>query len=135
MVNQYHELPVEGWEYEHAVVDTFIVSEADHYHQIDANLRISADYEYANLNLKIEVSHPDSTLTVHKLPIELAEKSGKWKGSGLGDIITYQVPILHRKFLNKEGKYTFKTYQDMRVNPVPHVLSAGIRVQQQEEIF
>jgi gliding motility-associated lipoprotein GldH len=56
-------------------------------------------------------------------------------GSGLGDVITFQVPILHRKILNQKGKYTVTIAQDMRLESLANIVSAGLRVEQQEEIY
>jgi len=56
-------------------------------------------------------------------------------GSGLGDVITFQTPILHRKLLTKKGKYSISIAQDMRLETLKNVTAAGIHVEQQEEIF
>ena len=135
LVDSFHELPASGWTYEHTLTDSFTIEKPGHYHAIFCNLRINGDYPYANIHVKLSIQHPDSTTTEHKIPLTLAEKSGKWLGSGLGDAITYQTPILHRKFFNKKGTYTITLAQDMRLENMPNVLSAGIRVEQQEEIF
>ncbi|MDA8886498.1 gliding motility lipoprotein GldH [Bacteroidia bacterium] len=135
MVDRYHDIPENGWQYEHIVTDSFEISEPGYYHLISANLRITGDYPYANIHLKVDITSPDGKTTKHKVPVELAEKSGKWLGSGLGDIVTFQTPIFHRKFLNQKGKYTFEITQDMRLETLPSVVAAGIRVEQQEEIF
>lgn len=135
LVDQFHDIPNSEWEYETEIVDTCFVKQPEFYHQIYANLRISGEYKYANIHLLLATTQPDGEVSKHKIPLDLAEKSGKWLGSGLGDVITFQIPILHRKYLNQKGKYRFEITQDMRLNPLPSVLSAGIRVEQQEEIF
>lgn len=135
LVDRYHELPEEGWHYEHTVTDTFTVTQEEFYHQIFANLRVSGDYPYANIYLKLNVTKPDGTKKSETLSVDLAAKSGRWLGSGLGDVITFQTPILHRKYLNQKGKYTIEIEQNMRLETLPNVLSAGLRVEQQEEIF
>ena len=135
LVDQFHDIQNSEWEYENKVLDTFNVEQPEFYHQISANLRISGEYAYSNIHLLLTARHPDGKITTHKIPLELAEKSGKWLGSGLGDVISFQIPILHRKYLNQKGTYRFEITQDMRLNPLPNVLSAGIRVEQQEEIF
>lgn len=135
LLDQFHEVPNGEWQYDQVYTDSFTVLNPDFYHQIYVNLRISSEYKYANIQLLISVTHPDGKTTKHELPIKLAEKSGKWLGKGLGDILTYQVPILHRKFLDQKGMYSFKIAQNMRVTPLKELLSVGIKVQQQEEIY
>lgn len=135
LVDRYHELPEDGWHYEHTVTDTFVVEKPGHYHQIYANLRVSGDYPYANIYLKLNITKPDGTQKSEILTVPLAAKSGKWLGSGLGDAITFQTPILHRKYLDQKGKYTIEIEQNMRLETLANILSTGIRVEQQEEIY
>lgn len=135
LVDQYHELPDEGWQYEHIITDTFEVTNPDYYHQVFANLRITGDYTYANIYLKLNITSPDSTTKSEIITVDLADKSGKWLGTGLGNVITYQTPILHRKYLTQKGKYTVKIEQNMRLQTLQNVRAVGIRVEQQEEIY
>lgn len=135
LVDRYHELPEDGWQYEHIITDTFVVEKPGFYHQIFANLRISGDYPYANIYLKLNITKPDGTKKSEVITVDLAAKSGKWLGSGLGDVITFQSPILHRKYLDQKGKYTIEIEQNMRLETLANVLAAGIRVEQQEEIY
>ena len=135
LVDSFQTLSEEGWLYQDIVADSFEVTEPGFYHQVSANLRFKSDYPYANIHLAVSITYPDSTTSDYKVPIELAEKSGNWLGSGLGDIITFQVPILHRKILNQKGKYTVTIAQDMRLESLPNIVSAGLRVEQQEEIY
>jgi gliding motility-associated lipoprotein GldH len=135
LVDEYHTLPVSGWEYKDVITDSFEVLEPGHYHQLSANLRINGDYTYANFHVKMNITFPDSSSKEYNVPLQLAEKSGKWLGSGLGDVITFRIPVFHRKFLTQKGKYTVSISQDMRLESVPNIVSAGLRVEQQEEIF
>ena len=135
LVDTFHELPADGWGYEFAVTDSFTIDKPNHYHAVSANLRASADYPYANIHLLLTITAPDGDTTQIKVPVELAEKSGKWLGSGLGDVFTFQRPILHRKYFNQKGTYKVTIAQDMRLENLPSVSAAGIRVEEQEEIF
>jgi gliding motility-associated lipoprotein GldH len=135
LLDEHTSIKESGWQYHDSLHYTFEVTQKDHYHQLFANLRINSDYPYANLHLKLNITFPDSTQKEYKVPVQLAEKSGKWIGSGLGDIITLQAPILHRKLLNQKGKYHISVTQDMRLETLFHIVSAGIKVEQQEEIF
>lgn len=135
LVDRYHELPEDGWHYEHTVTDSFEIAQPDFYHQLYANLRINADYPYENLYLKLNVTSPDGKTKAEILTVPLAEKSGKWLGSGLGNVITFQSPILHRKYFTQKGKYSIAIEQNMRLETLPYVVAAGLRIEQQEEIY
>ena len=135
LINQFHDLPEDGWEYENVVYDSFEVSNPNHYHLISSNLRIDGDYLYSNIHLKMILTDPEGISNTYKLPITLAEKSGKWTGSGLGNTLSYQLPVLHRKVLDKKGMYKVSIAQDMRIKNLMSVLAVGIKVEQQEEIY
>ncbi len=135
MVDTFHDIPENGWQYENVIVDSFSVKQPDHYHQYYLNARIDGDYPYANLHVKLKITAPDSTVSEEVVSVKLAEKSGKWLGSGIGDVITFQVPILKRQELKQKGKYTVELEQYMRLENLPFIVSAGIKVEQQEEIF
>lgn len=129
------DLGEDGWLYDEVLSDSFTVNNPDHYHQLFANFRINSDYSFANIQVKLTLINPDSTQISFPLSIPLAEKSGKWLGSGFGSVKTYQVPILHRKLLNQSGSYHLRLEQNMRLENLSNVLSAGMRVDEQEEIF
>ncbi len=135
LVDRYHVLPEEGWHYEHIVTDTFRLENPGFYHQIFANLRVSGDYPYANIYLKLNITKPDGSKKSEVISVDLATKSGKWLGSGLGDVVTFQSPILHRKYLDNKGKYTVEIEQNMRLETLANVLAVGLRIEQQEEIY
>jgi gliding motility-associated lipoprotein GldH len=135
LVDTFHELPAEGWAYEQTVTDSFTVANPGHYHAVASNLRVSADYPYANIHLLLTITSPDGKTVTRKVSVDLAEKSGKWLGTGLGDIYTFQKSILHRKYFNQKGQYSVTIAQDMRLANLPSVSAAGIRVEEQEEIY
>jgi len=135
LVNSYLDLGGDGWSYEETLTDSVEIAHPDYYHQVLANLKINNDYSFANIQLKITLLKPDSTSQVFPISIPLAEKSGKWLGTGLGSTITFQEPILHRKLFDLHGKYYITLEQNMRLENLSNVISAGIKVNKQEEIF
>ena len=64
--------------------------------------------------------------------ITLAAPDGKWLGEGLGDI--YDNRYLFRKAFKfpKTGEYRIELIQAMRVNPLPGIMDAGIRIEKNE---
>lgn len=135
IIDMYQNFPKEGWSYSDTVKSSFVISKKDHYHDVIANLRVDGDYAYSNIYINMTIIAPDSSISGGRYNLQLAEKSGKWRGSGFGDVINFHIPVLTNKVFEQEGKYTVYLTQDMRENPWPHVLSAGIKVQQKEEIF
>jgi gliding motility-associated lipoprotein GldH len=134
LVDSFHELPESGWSYNNIVQDSFEVKEPAFYHQMFANLRISGDYKYANIFLKLTIIAPDSSQKEEVVTLNLADKTGKWLGSGIGDKITFQLPVLDKQKLKEAGIYRVKIEQYMRLENLQNVVAAGIMVEQLEEI-
>ncbi len=134
LVDSFHELPESGWSYNNIVQDSLEVKEPEFYHQMFANLRISGDYNYANIFLKLTIIAPDSSQKEEVVTLDLADKTGKWLGSGIGDKITFQLPVLDKQKLKEAGIYRVKIEQYMRLENLQNVVAAGIMVEQLEEI-
>ncbi len=134
IVDQYHSLPETGWHYKNEITDTF-QPKTNYYHQLYANVRINGDYGYSNLYTRLTITAPDSSKTKEVINLKLAENSGKWLGSGIGDVITFQIPILGKQTFKQKGTYTVNIEQYMRLENLPNVVSVGIKVEQLEEIY
>ena len=54
---------------------------------------------------------------------------------GIGNIVTYQLPILGKQKLSEAGTYKVELEQYMRLEHLQNVVSAGIIVEQLDEIL
>lgn len=135
IIDVYEDLPAEGWKYEDSVSLEFDIEDTTHYYQVFVNLQIHANYAWENFFTKMTVISPSGEVNTESVELILAEKSGKWKGSGLGDIITYQEAVQKRKTFKQSGTYKVILQQNMREEPWENVKSIGIRIEKQEEIF
>ena len=93
------------------------------------NNRITGQYPYSNMYLFITIAAPDKSHQVDTLECILADSHGKWLGSGFGNVWTNNVYYKKNVKFPKSGTYTFYIEQAMRVEKLPHVLSAGIRIE------
>ena len=53
----------------------------------------------------------------------------RWLGSGMDDIFEHRILINPQPRPLRKGTYTFTLEQDMREDPLEHILNAGIRVE------
>lgn len=96
------------------------------------NIRNASGYAYSNLFLFFTVRSPDGRRERDTVEIKLADETGKWLGDGLGDIWDNQV-LFKRDFrFPASGTYFFEMEQAMRVNPLPYIMDAGIRIERTE---
>lgn len=100
------------------------------YYNMYINVRHTDAYTYNNLWLLVSTQLPgDSTSTVRRIELPLADTYGKWLGSGVDDIFEHRIPIQQNAILPKPGLYRFTFEQNMRQNPLPEMLSVGLRIE------
>jgi gliding motility-associated lipoprotein GldH len=61
----------------------------------------------------------------------LAEKSGKWRGSGIGDLFDNQFSYRKNIRFEKPGKYQLSIRQGMRAEQLKGIHDIGLRVEKQ----
>lgn len=96
--------------------------------------RNSLQYPYYNLYLTRQLTGPDGKV-ISNVMEELFvsnEITGKPFGSGLGDLFDHKIAIAKNYSFPQSGTYTFKVSQSMRQNPLPFIMSVGIRVEKVE---
>lgn len=98
-------------------------------YNVYVNVRHTTYYPYSNLWINITTVFPDSSTIEKRVPLELADKQGKWYGDCLGDICDTQVQIQQNAFFDKPGNYTFRFEQIMRTDNLPLIMSMGLRVE------
>lgn len=133
LVDTFHTVNKAGWAYDEVFTDSVTISNPDYYHQNAINLRINGDYAYSNLWIKLKIASQSGKVREEKLNLQLAEKTGKWLGSGLGDVVTFQIPVLGKYNFKESGTHTITVEQYMRLEKLPNVESVGIKIEQLEE--
>ncbi|MBK8414603.1 MAG: gliding motility lipoprotein GldH [Bacteroidetes bacterium] len=59
----------------------------------------------------------------------LASPEGRWLGEGLGDIWDNRILFKENVQFTQPGEYRFELNQAMRINPLPGIMDAGIRIE------
>ncbi len=96
------------------------------------NVRNAGGYQFSNLFIFLTTTTPENTKSRDTLEIVLADESGKWKGDGMGDIWDNRILFKKNFRFPVSGKYTFELEQAMRVDPLPQIMDAGIRIEKAE---
>ena len=104
---------------------------------LKVNVRHSSSYPFSNLWLFVNTIGPTGTLKIDTLECVLAQKDGKWLGSGLGDIWDIQCQFKSYRLM-KQGIYTFEIEQAMRhgdlakIDQLPGILEIGLRIEKEK---
>lgn len=110
---------------------TFTIEDTTQAYTIYYNVRNAVSYPYYNLYVMYYLLDEQGNQLSARLQelILMDAKTGKPLGDGLGDIFDHQIIALKNYKFNKKGNYTFKIKQYMRQDPLPDIMSIGIRVE------
>ncbi len=97
-------------------------------HNIYVNIRNTGKYPYSNLWLFVKQIAPNGEVSEDKFECHLASNTGKWYGSGFGDIFDLQLPYKSEIQFKKPGLYTFEIVQGMRNDSLPGIVNVGLKL-------
>ncbi len=92
-------------------------------------LRHGANYKYQNLILYFKQYYPNNTYTVDTINCPLAENSGIWYGSGIGDLLDNRIMFKRNVQFPMTGTYNFELQHAMRSDTVEEIYDIGILIE------
>lgn len=93
------------------------------------NVRNAGFYGFSNLFLFVNTRFPQGQLERDTLECTLASPDGRWLGEGLGDIWDNRILFKKNVRFPQTGEFRFELIQAMRINPLPGIMDAGIRIE------
>lgn len=122
--------PKYEWKRDFAATGSFKITDTSSSYNIYIILRHTDSYPYNNIWINVGLQPPGDTMYFQKLDLTLGNDANGWEGSGMNDI--WEV----RKIINgpprrfrKSGEYRFNIKHIMRNEPLPSVMSAGLRIE------
>jgi gliding motility-associated lipoprotein GldH len=109
----------------------FTVQDTAQRYDIFYLIRNAAQYPYYNLYVTyyLEDSLGNEIQSSLQELILMDPKTGRPRGDGLGSIFDHQIKALDNVAFQTPGTYTFRVKQFMRQDPLPYVMSVGVRVE------
>jgi len=98
-------------------------------HNIYINVRNAGGYAFSNLFLFLSTQTPDGKTERDTIELTLADANGRWLGDGMGDIWDNRILFKKNFRFPASGVYKFEMQQAMRLNPLPQIMDAGIRIE------
>ena len=120
--------PLHNWKSADKPSFTFEINDTTSLYKIFLVLRHEDAYNYNNIWINLTVKGPTGIDTVRREFILGNNRQG-WLGSGMDDIYEHRVAFNDKPASLHKGKYTFTLQQDMREDPLEHILNAGVRVE------
>ncbi|MEO6730392.1 MAG: gliding motility lipoprotein GldH [Ferruginibacter sp.] len=123
-------IPGHKWHYSHQPSFGFTITDTASLYNLYIVLRHTDAYGYNNIWLNIGSQSPGDTVRYQRFDLQLGTDATGWEGIGMGDIWELRKSITKGPFkFNKTGEYKFSVAQIMRENPLPEIISVGVRVE------
>ena len=124
----YIDIPNYEWNKSHIARFEVEITDSIHQHSIYVNIRNTSKYPYSNLWLFIKQTNPEGKISNEKFECHLANDTGKWYGSGFGNIFDLQILYKPAIQFTKPGLYTFEIVQGMRDDNLPGIVNIGLKL-------
>jgi gliding motility-associated lipoprotein GldH len=123
-------IPNLQWKSNFAAQGTFVITDTSSFYNSYIVLRHIDAYTYNNIWLNIGVQTPGDTMRYQKVNMQLGSDVNGWEGTGMNDI--WEIRKLFLTF-KKPGTYQFSINQIMRDDPLPNIMSVGLRVEKEKQ--
>lgn len=123
-------MPNQSWGYSNPTSFAFTISDTASRYRVFFVLRHTDAYEYNNIWINMASQLPgDSIWRKDRFNIPLANEKG-WLGTGMDDLFDHRVLLYPQPVsFRKPGNYKLEIRQDMRVDPLQHVMNVGLRLE------
>ena len=125
----YQPIPTDGWEKSDTLFFNITFNDSLIPLNLTAEIRNESKYAYRNLYLAISHNLEDSTnWKTDTLLFVLADKEGKWYGTGWGSLFQSALPI-GKTTTKHPGNYTLKVSHCMNDEHLKGVNAVGIKIE------
>ncbi len=130
---QYYSFNNKTWNADSIVMFKYFVSDTTKKYDLILKIRHTVDYDFQNLFLFLDNGTKDT------VEIILANKNGKWFGSGVSDVREIEHIFAKELLFSKKGEHYLKVEQAMRYGPeekirnLEHILDVGLTVARRNE--
>ena len=118
-----------GWSKDSIYTFDIPITETNRRYNVYVNIRNRGEYPYQNLWLYLSRTSPDKQVVSDTIECYLADKRGKWLGSGVGSV--FDMPVLYEQNIQfkTSGVYHYKIVHGMRDNVLLGINDIGMRVE------
>ena len=88
-------------------------------------------YSYQNIYIFTITSYPDGTKREQIVPIDLADKQGRWYGKCKNSNCRVQIILQDRARFDQLGAHNIQIQPHLRMNPVPGIREVGFFLRNQ----
>lgn len=104
------------------------ISDTTRSYDLFFHIRTKKTYAYSNIWFFLQTTGPNGASIHDTLEVELADKSGRWLGSGIGNVNAMLVPYLTSVKFAQRGVYEVTVVHAMREELLTDILNVGLRI-------
>ena len=123
-------IPEAAWYYNNVVEFLVDITDTTQVYDIYLNVNHAKSYEFRNAYILVHTTFPSGKKLEQRLRLDLAEKSGKWRGNCNRIECLAEFPIQLSAYFNEIGIHTFAIEQNMRKNPLNGISDVGLKLYQ-----
>ena len=116
------------WFYKDSLTYSFTQEDLSTFFDIVLTVEHQVEYDWENIYLEINTTFPDSVRTSQRLPIDLADLTGTWKGDCGKETCFLEIDLAKGNRFQQAGDYTITLVQEGRQDPLGGLVSMGIKV-------
>lgn len=130
LVDQTVSMSENGWLQKNKVEIPFEIRDTTKSYDLNVAIRQSNDYPYYNLYFIPKIMNSDGFVIKRAFAEAFFydAKTGKPKGTGLGDMYSHSYPIFKGLRFSRVGKYKISLEQFMRTDTLKGIVSAGASI-------
>lgn len=130
-------IPKHEWKADFKPQFTFSIQDTSAVYDVMLILRHNEKYRYNNIWVKLSIQSPGDSAQTIRIEKTLATNKDGWLATAMDDIYDHRISINNELAENNisfktPGEYTFTLQQDMREDPLLHVMNAGLRVEKKQ---
>lgn len=127
--HSYQSIPAKGWGKSDTLLFRIPIADSLKTLRLTAEVRNKNEYAYQDFYLIVSHNLQDSTVfQTDTLKFILADKDGKWQGTGWGGLFQSALP-LETTVARYAGNYTFKVAQGMKDETLMGITDVGIKIE------
>ena len=122
-------IPNKIWQRDHTIRFEVPVEDTMKSYDFYIDLRNEGTYPYSNIYMFVNTTFPSGGSARDTVECILADRTGRWLGSGLGDIWDNHILFKKNVRFPTGGTYIFEFDQGMRMDALPDIIDLGISIE------
>ena len=123
----------DGWNIKDRLVFDFEVPDTVTKYNFYFNIRNTDEYQFSNIYVFMHTQFPNGKMGNDTIELPLMDETGHWLGKGQGDVHDCRLIFRQGVRFPLKGKYHIEVEQGMRMETLPGIINAGLRIERSEE--